>query len=138
MARFAADFELGGITALFGPNGSGKTALLRVIAGLDREADGSVRFGEETWQDSARGLFVPAAQRGVGLVFQDGRLFAHLTGSRLDAPRVAASLAADYTRPGRPDLPVFLKEHLPEAATLRATRPKEGSLPKRQARHLPG
>ena len=78
-ARFAAGLDLNGITALFGPNGSGKTALLRVIAGLDRHAEGGVRFDGETWQDSQAGIFVPAARRGVGLVFQDGRLFVHLT-----------------------------------------------------------
>ncbi len=78
-AHFAAALAIDGITAVFGPNGAGKTALLRVIAGLDREAEGRLRFGSETWQDSAAGLFVPASRRGVGLVFQDGRLFSHLS-----------------------------------------------------------
>jgi hypothetical protein len=66
------------------------------------------------------------------------RLFAHLTGSGLDAQQVAASLAADYTRPGRHDLPAFLKEHLPEAQLPKMSRSGSGGLPKRQARHTPG
>lgn len=78
-AHFAASIAFDGITAVFGPNGAGKTALLRVIAGLDREARGRLSFGAETWQDTAAGVFVPAARRGVGLVFQDGRLFSHLS-----------------------------------------------------------
>ena len=70
--------DLSGITALFGPSGAGKSTLLRVIAGLERGARGSVRLGDTVWQDSARGIFVPPQRRGVGLVFQDARLFGHL------------------------------------------------------------
>jgi molybdate transport system ATP-binding protein len=70
-------FELAGITALFGPSGSGKTTLLRVIAGLEREARGTVAFDSATWQDAR--LHVPAHRRRIGYVFQDGRLFPHLT-----------------------------------------------------------
>ncbi|HET7130902.1 MAG TPA: molybdenum ABC transporter ATP-binding protein [Gammaproteobacteria bacterium] len=65
-----------GITALFGPSGSGKTTLLRTIAGLEESALGTVTFDGERWQhDSGR---VPPHRRGVGYVFQDGRLFPHL------------------------------------------------------------
>jgi molybdate transport system ATP-binding protein len=68
---------LTGITALFGPSGSGKTTLLRVIAGLEPEARGNVEFDGESWQsEMAR---VPAHERRIGYVFQDGRLFPHLT-----------------------------------------------------------
>jgi len=71
------DLALGGITALFGPSGSGKTTLLRVIAGLEEGARGTVTFDGEPWQsESAR---VPTQLRGIGYVFQDGRLFSHLT-----------------------------------------------------------
>jgi molybdate transport system ATP-binding protein len=70
------DFALTGITALFGPSGAGKTTLLRVIAGLEHGVRGRVTFDEEAWQtDGAR---VPTHLRGIGYVFQDGRLFQHL------------------------------------------------------------
>jgi len=69
--------ELSGVTGLFGPSGGGKTTLLRIIAGLDRNANARVSFAGETWQTSAD--FVPAHQRPAGFVFQDARLFSHLT-----------------------------------------------------------
>ena len=75
----ALDTPLTDVTALFGPSGSGKTTLLRIIAGLERHAQGVVRVGEETWQDSARGIFMAPHARRVGFVFQDARLFAHLS-----------------------------------------------------------
>lgn len=79
--RLALDqrFALDGITALFGPNGSGKTTLLRVIAGLEPRAEGCIMFGDDIWQSSAERLFVAPHRRGAGYVFQDARLFAHLT-----------------------------------------------------------
>jgi molybdate transport system ATP-binding protein len=66
-----------GITVLFGPSGSGKTTVLRCVAGLER-AQGVVRVGADTWQDDARGLFLPAWRRPVGYVFQEASLFPHL------------------------------------------------------------
>lgn len=70
---------LDGITALFGPSGCGKSTLLRIIAGLERNARGRIRFGDEPWQDDAQRIFVPPHLRGVGYVFQDARLFPHLS-----------------------------------------------------------
>jgi molybdate transport system ATP-binding protein len=68
---------LDGITALYGPSAAGKTTLLRVIAGLEARARGLVAFDGAIWQ---RGdLRVPTHKRGIGYVFQDGRLFAHLS-----------------------------------------------------------
>lgn len=69
---------LAGITALFGPSGSGKTTLLRAIAGLER-VRGTISAGTEKWLDSAAGIDVPTHRRPVGMVFQDGRLFPHLS-----------------------------------------------------------
>lgn len=71
-------FELSGVTALFGASGSGKTSLLRIVAGLEDRAEGEIRFAGETWVSSARRIALPAHRRGVGVVFQDARLFAHL------------------------------------------------------------
>jgi len=79
--RFALEvretIELAGITALFGPSGSGKTTLLRIVSGLETAADGDVTFDGERWQTPR--MRVPPHKRRVGYVFQDGRLFPHLT-----------------------------------------------------------
>ncbi len=66
------------VTGVFGVSGSGKTTLLETVAGLRRGARGTVRFGDETWLDSARGIRVPPERRGVGYVPQDSLLFPHL------------------------------------------------------------
>lgn len=71
------EIALEGITAVFGPSGSGKTTLLRAIAGLERAARGRIAFDGATWQDGTRWL--PPHRRRIGYVFQDGRLFSHLT-----------------------------------------------------------
>jgi molybdate transport system ATP-binding protein len=94
----AQDFAAQGITALFGPSGCGKTTLLRIIAGFERGAEGRVALDGEVWQEGRR--FVPAHRRGVGYVFQDARLFTHLTvGGNLDyADRRAAGITAPYAR----------------------------------------
>ncbi|MEM7250192.1 MAG: molybdenum ABC transporter ATP-binding protein [Pseudomonadota bacterium] len=68
-----------GVTALFGASGSGKTTLLRVIAGLQSNAVGHVQFEDDVWQAPTPRVFVPPHRRDVGVVFQDARLFPHLT-----------------------------------------------------------
>jgi molybdate transport system ATP-binding protein len=69
-------FAATGITAVFGASGSGKTSLLRVLAGLEPTAAGSVRFRDRDW--TVDGRATPPEQRKLGYVFQDGRLFSHL------------------------------------------------------------
>jgi molybdate transport system ATP-binding protein len=69
----------GQLAALVGPSGAGKTSFLRAIAGLMRPGQGHVRVGGETWFDSASGIFLPARERHVGLVFQDYALMPHLS-----------------------------------------------------------
>ncbi len=72
--------RLTGVTALFGHSGSGKTTLLRIFAGLERGARGRVAFNGEVWQNTSPDrFFLPPEQRVVGYVFQDARLFPHLT-----------------------------------------------------------
>jgi len=66
-----------GVTALFGQSGSGKTSLLRLIAGLDRPDAGYVRLGERTLTDVADRTHVPIHKRQLGVVFQEARLFSH-------------------------------------------------------------
>jgi molybdate transport system ATP-binding protein len=73
------DLELDGVTGLFGPSGSGKSTLLRVIAGLEQDVTGKVSFSGESWLDSENEISIPAHQRPVGYVFQDARLFPHLS-----------------------------------------------------------
>jgi molybdate transport system ATP-binding protein len=67
-----------GITAIYGPSGSGKTTLLNCIAGLQAAEPGSrIVYRGQAWQDDEQ--FVPPWQRDIGFVFQDARLFPHLT-----------------------------------------------------------
>jgi molybdate transport system ATP-binding protein len=78
--QLQADLELPatGVSAIYGPSGCGKTTLLRILAGLERSGSNStIHLNGECWQDGQQ--FVPADQRGVGYVFQDGRLFPHLS-----------------------------------------------------------
>jgi molybdate transport system ATP-binding protein len=75
-AAFEADR---GVTALFGPSGSGKTSLVQMIAGLARPDKAIIRFGDTVWNDTERRIFVPPHRRRIGYVFQEGRLFPHLT-----------------------------------------------------------
>lgn len=88
-----------GVTALFGPSGCGKTTILNAIAGLLRPAEGHVTLDGATLLDTARRIAVPPEYRRCGVVFQDARLFPHLTvaanlhyGARR-APRGAAGPA---------------------------------------------
>ena len=66
------------IWAIMGASGCGKTSLLRSLAGLESHAKGTVSFNGETWQDSAKGIFVPPEKRQIGYIFQEPRLFPHL------------------------------------------------------------
>jgi len=68
-----------GLTALFGRSGSGKTTLVNVIAGLVKPEQGRIMVDGQTLVDTARRLFVAPHRRRVGYVFQEGRLFPHLT-----------------------------------------------------------
>ncbi|MBX3578700.1 MAG: molybdenum ABC transporter ATP-binding protein [Rhizobiaceae bacterium] len=69
----------GPLTALFGPSGSGKTTVVNLIAGLLRPDEGRIAVGGRVLVDTARGVFVPAHRRRIGYVFQDARLFPHLS-----------------------------------------------------------
>ena len=76
----SARFETpGGVTALFGRSGSGKTTLVNAIGGLLRPDRGRVALGDTVLLDTERGLFVPRHRRRIGIVFQEGRLFPHLS-----------------------------------------------------------
>jgi iron(III) transport system ATP-binding protein len=76
----SCDLQVGSgeILALLGPSGSGKTTLLRLIAGFERPDEGRIVITDRIVVDIARGIWVPAEDRGVGMVFQDYALFPHL------------------------------------------------------------
>jgi len=78
--RLAVAFEAGdGVTALFGRSGAGKTSVVNAIAGILRPDRGRIDLNGETMFDAARGIDVPTPKRRVGYVFQEGRLFPHLS-----------------------------------------------------------
>ena len=115
-ARFASQ---PGITALFGRSGSGKTTLVDIVGGLIRPDRGRVAVDGETLVDTERGVFVPKHRRRIGYVFQDSRLFPHLSvrqnllygrwfaagsdGAASDFASVVELLGIDHLLARRPD-----------------------------------
>jgi len=71
-----------GVTIVFGESGSGKTTVLRCVAGLTEPDDGRIAIGDRVLYDAAGGVAVAPAERRVGFVFQHLALFPHLTASR--------------------------------------------------------
>lgn len=104
LGAFALDihFTSGrGLTALFGRSGAGKTSVVNAIAGLIVPQRGRIAVDGAALLDTERGIVTPAHRRRVGYVFQEGRLFPHLTvrqnlmfGRRF-APRAGAARLAD-------------------------------------------
>jgi molybdate transport system ATP-binding protein len=91
------DYRTGsGLTALVGPSGVGKSTVLNMIAGLLRPDQGRIVVGGEVLFDAAAGIDVPANRRRLGYVFQDARLFPHLSvrDNLLFGRRVAAGGAS--------------------------------------------
>jgi molybdate transport system ATP-binding protein len=68
-----------GITALFGRSGSGKTSVINAVAGLLRPDFGRISLDGRDLMDSTRSMWLPPYRRGLGYVFQDSRLFPHLS-----------------------------------------------------------
>lgn len=68
-----------GVTALFGQSGSGKTSVINAIAGLARPDSGHIRIGSTIYFDSARRIDLAVEKRRIGYVFQDSRLFPHMS-----------------------------------------------------------
>lgn len=77
---FDAAFEAGpGVTALFGPSGAGKSTALALLAGLERPDAGRIALDGAAVVDTERRLWTPAHRRRIAVVFQDSRLFPHLS-----------------------------------------------------------
>jgi len=93
----AATFDAAdGVTALFGPSGSGKTSIVSMVAGLVTPDRGRIMCNGTVLFDSARRVCVSPHRRGIGYVFQDGRLFPHMTvAQNLDYGRRMYRIPAD-------------------------------------------
>ncbi|MBO6635721.1 molybdenum ABC transporter ATP-binding protein [Parvibaculum sp.] len=85
-----------GVTGIIGPSGAGKTMALQAIAGLNRPDKARIALGDEVFIDTADGISLPPEKRNIGYVFQEARLFPHMT--------VAANLdyGAKRRGPGAP------------------------------------
>ncbi len=82
LGDFALDVKLAapaGVLALFGKSGAGKTSIIRAVAGLARPDGGRIAVGDSVLFDAAAGIDIPPEKRRVGYVFQDARLFPHLS-----------------------------------------------------------
>jgi molybdate transport system ATP-binding protein len=78
--RLAASFQSdGGVTTLFGPSGAGKSSVALILAGLIRPQRGTITLEGETLLDTEAGIRIPSWRRRIGVVFQEGRLFPHLS-----------------------------------------------------------
>jgi molybdate transport system ATP-binding protein len=125
------DLELhcaaGELLALVGPSGSGKSSVLRSLAGLLRLDHGHISLGHETWFDSARGINVAAEHRGIGMVFQHYALFPHL--SALD--NVCLALPGDGAKSARREQALQLLADM-QLDGLAARRPHQLSGGQRQ------
>lgn len=129
--RFRSGFELDAafrtdhrITALFGPSGAGKTTLLMVVAGLVRADEARVVWRDRVLVDTATDTWVPPHRRHLGVVFQDQRLFPHLT--------VADNLRFGERRRRRPGPGMDAVKRVLELGALLGRRPAELSGGERQ------
>jgi len=88
--------SVSGATALFGPSGAGKTSVINMIAGLLAPDRGRIVLDGEVLFDNATRINVPAWRRRIGCVFQEGRLFPHLSvRHNLDYGRWVSGRAAE-------------------------------------------
>ena len=99
----SARFQSGnGVTAVFGPSGAGKTTLVNMIAGLVAPDRGRIAIDAAVLFDSAQGVDLPPHRRRIGYVFQEGRLFPHLSvAHNLDYGRRMCGLPPDRAQMAR-------------------------------------
>jgi molybdate transport system ATP-binding protein len=90
------------VTALFGSSGSGKTSIVNMVAGLVKPDQGRIALDEIVLFDSKLNVNVPMHRRRIGYVFQEGRLFPHLSViANLDYGRRMSGLSRDETEQQR-------------------------------------
>lgn len=91
-----------GVTALFGASGSGKTSVIDAVAGLNPTATGHVSVADNILMDTDKGIYLPPHKRQLGYIFQDSRLFPHLSvAGNLDYARRAQGVPSDKAEFGR-------------------------------------
>jgi len=99
LGEFAVDVSVSsehGVTALFGPSGAGKTSIILMRAGLMRPDRGRIVLDGETLFDAEKRIDIKPWRRRIGTVFQEGRLFPHLSvRHNLDYGRWMSGLPAD-------------------------------------------
>lgn len=119
LAEFELNVDLAvparGITVLFGASGSGKTSLLRCVAGLERTARGKVLIAGDCWQDDTSRVFLPTWARSLGYVFQEASLFEHLD--------VRGNLEYGLRRSARATAPTLPNSSLDKIIDLLGIRP---------------
>jgi molybdate transport system ATP-binding protein len=82
----------GSVTALFGSSGSGKTSIVNMVAGLIKPDRGRIALDDTVLFDSKERVNVPMHRRRIGYVFQEGRLFPHLSvGATASSPAASAN-----------------------------------------------
>ncbi len=86
------DLPLAGLVALFGASGAGKSTLINLVAGLLQPDAGRIAIGPDVFFDAKERVRLPIEKRGLGVVFQDARLFPHLS--------VRANLMFGFKRAG--------------------------------------
>lgn len=87
-----------GITVLLGASGSGKTSLLKLIAGIFAPDEGVIEVGGQTYFDSNRKINLPVQKRRVGYVFQNYALFPHLTAAQNIAYGIKSESAGKHEK----------------------------------------
>ncbi|WP_281966766.1 molybdenum ABC transporter ATP-binding protein [Roseovarius nanhaiticus] len=113
-----AAFDAGpGVTALFGPSGSGKTTIARAVAGLLTPDSGRIVLDGDVLVDRAGRIDLAAARRRIGVVFQDARLFPHLTVAQ------NITFGARYAPQGAPGLDARMIERTLGIGALMERRP---------------
>lgn len=120
--NFSLDIEVDfirGITGVFGPSGAGKTTLMHLLVGLEKPDEGFVQIEETLLVDTSKNINEPARNRKIGYVFQEGRLFPHMS------VRKNLLFATKYVQKGKQVIEFAELVNLLELNNLLEKRPKQ-------------